>query len=42
MKFKKLYPHPVEHFLATVKDFFDIQFAVINGNGTYLTLVLRF
>jgi hypothetical protein len=41
MKFKRLMPHPAEELIPMVQEHFDVDFATLNGNDTYLTLILR-
>jgi hypothetical protein len=41
MKFKKLKPQKIENLIPMVKKRFQVDFAVLNGNKTYLTLVLE-
>jgi hypothetical protein len=41
MQFKKLKPHNINNFLSKVQKYFNVDFAVLNGNATYLTLVLK-
>lgn len=41
LKFKQLYPQPVNEFIAQVGNKFTIERAVLTPNGTYSTLVLK-
>lgn len=41
IKFKKLKPQPANELIPFINEYFDIKFAVLNGNRTYMTLVLQ-